>query len=169
MRRLIIGAAALLALSPFIALASASTPAGAAVTHPAASAANASDAICTNSNVAICIVDNGNPVSLGGPPDTFFKTPFGMCTTSGGESYCEVRESGTETCLQWNDNTDNTVSGASCDRSNANQLWWWSGQRFRNLGATQQGEDACMNQKTSNESVDVYVCSGTSSEWSLQP
>jgi hypothetical protein len=123
--------------------------------------------ICMNSSPGTCINSNVDPVGLttGVPPG--FAYPFGMCTTYEGNSYCEVRQSGTETCLGWDDSGNNFVRPASCNRNSDAELWWWSGLRFRNLAATKAGEHACMNADTSASAVDVYLCNVTSSEWGL--
>jgi hypothetical protein len=157
-RKFVYAVAAVLALSPFIALASASTPAGAAVTHPAA--ALTGDYICESS---------GNPCVGGGSPANLNVGNLysqGSCSTYESESYCQlVAQNGQ--CLSWDDISGNPVDLVDCN-GKIRQDWWWSGVRFRNLYATELGsaysDGVCMNADAADQ-VDLYYCDVPSSEW----
>jgi hypothetical protein len=158
MRRLIIGAAAVLALSPFIALASASTPAGAAVS-PGGGGAE----ICVSgAGLSQCLL-GGSPVMIGGAGYDFVQ---GSCSTYQGESYCQVVSQGGQ-CLSWPDTSGNPVDAVACNGKDR-QDWWWSGDRFRNLYATELGsaysDGVCLNADAADQ-TDLYYCDVSSSEW----
>jgi hypothetical protein len=116
----------------------------------------------------------GQPIYIDSSPETY-KTDCSAGMNYNGEDYCEVLDVNTDLCLQYS-HADITVNKKpvanlvipeDCNSSIVSQDWWWSGQRFRNLYATQIGQDACLNVDTSTNYIDAYLCSGDTSEWSF--
>jgi hypothetical protein len=169
MRRLLCAVAAVAAMSPFIALASAGAPAGAAVTHPAAAATPAQigpHTICFHTDTSVCVwaqPSGDSPlVECCHANFTDYGQDFSM--TYKGETYYSLNQDGTDLCLQWDkDSSESVVIEVACDGNTVSQFFWWSGIRFRNLYATKEGDAACLNGADSY--LTLGACSGSSTEW----
>jgi hypothetical protein len=97
-----------------------------------------------------------------------YETDCGAGMTYQGEDYCEVRMvASPRWCLDYANGNGNPVYWNTCNSKRIAQDWWWSGQRFRNLYATELGVDACMNVDTETLAVDVYLCDVNTSKWSF--
>jgi hypothetical protein len=151
----------------------AAVPASASVAPASASVATTTTtttgSICSEDVVGDCLESPtaGNVVYVTMGTNYAYETDCSAGTTYNGEDYCEVKESGTNVCLEYDHTDGNLVVTATCSSSIASQDWWYSGTRFRNLYATEINQDACLNLDTSTGYVDVYSCSVNTSTWAF--
>ena len=145
--------------------------AGAVAAAVPASAINAD--ICESANTGTCVLGAGVigagqvfQISSGGGGVFIQNCSGNGQITYGGNPYCEVHESGNSLCMNWFSGT-NTVRASSCDGSNPNQHWWWSGQKFRNYGATVDGVNGVCIHAVAPPGTDLVLapCSDGLTAW----
>jgi hypothetical protein len=122
--------------------------------------------IClANNSACLEVGPAGSQYSVGTVIEDFVQNCSGNGqTTYNGEPYCEVNSPDTNLCLEWDKTGGGIVISADCNGNIVSQHWWWSGQRFRNLYATDENDPACLNAE-SNDYVDTDSCSISSSKW----
>ena len=124
------------------------------------------DAGVGGSSQCVVALGSGDPVVLLGPGNspTNWETGSNCETGTNGQSYCQIKQDGPNLCLQWDEDWPNVVIEATCDSNTISQHWWWSGQRFRNLYATQIGRNGVCLAATGDISLDL--CSNADTAWS---
>jgi hypothetical protein len=130
MRRLAFAVAGVLALSPFIALASVSSPASAAVQHPAAA-----EATCVDQSSPYNVISgtdrylyaDGTAAGTGVFTNSTQTSDEDWCYQSGNVvgdvTYFMMRLQGTDMCAEYDQSGGGVVNLASCDVSKLAQNW----------------------------------------------